>query len=102
MNLIDYIERQIAFSDKTFGPGQRTKGVLQHIRKELQEIEQDPTDLTEWVDVIILALDGAWRAGYSAPTICGALEVKLNKNIRREWPDWRTMSEDTAIEHKRT
>ena len=101
MNLIEYIDRQIAFSNETFGPGHRTKGVLQHIRKELLEIEQDPTDLMEWVDVIILALDGAWRAGYNAVAICDALEYKLCKNVRRDWPDWRTMSEDQTIEHKR-
>lgn len=58
-----HIQRQRAFSQKTFGPGQRVKGLCSHIRKELREIEKAPTDLEEWIDVIILALDGAWRAG---------------------------------------
>jgi len=26
-------------------------------------LQAKPADLTEWVDVILLALDGAWRAG---------------------------------------
>jgi hypothetical protein len=63
MDLIQHLFRQRDFSLRTFGPGQRTHGVLDHIRKELAEIEAKPADLTEWVDVILLALDGAWRAG---------------------------------------
>lgn len=102
MNFIEYVRAQIAWSQRTFGPGRRTKGVLDHIRKELAEIEAAPDDLNEWVDVIILAVDGAWRAGYSAEHIAVALFHKQTKNINRVWPDWRTMSEDQAIEHDRS
>jgi hypothetical protein len=101
MRLETYITEQRKFSSETFGPGARTKGVIDHIRKELTEIEAKPSDLFEWVDVIILALDGAWRAGYEPEEICDALEVKAARNKRREWPDWRTRSEDEAIEHNR-
>ena len=61
-----FITAQIQFSDATFGPGQRTTGVLAHIRKELDEIREDPTDLVEWIDVVLLSLDGARRAGHAA------------------------------------
>lgn len=101
MDLIKHIERQIAFSEKTFGPGPRTKGVLDHIKKELKEIEDDPFDLNEWVDVIILATDGAWRAGYTPAEIAYQLSAKLTINENRNWPDWRTASTDEAIEHIR-
>ena len=39
MNLIKHLLRQKAFSERTFGPGPRTKMVIDHIRKELIEIE---------------------------------------------------------------
>lgn len=58
-----HLAGQRRWSEATFGPGPRTLGITAHIRKELQEIEDDPTDLTEWIDVAILALDGAWRTG---------------------------------------
>ena len=100
-DLTGHLDRQRDFSLKTFGPGIRTKGVCDHIRKELSEIEESPEDLEEWVDVILLALDGAWRAGHSAAEICAAIDAKQTKNEARDWPDWRTQSPDKAIEHVR-
>jgi hypothetical protein len=101
-DLIAFINRQIQWSYRTFGPGHRTKGVVQHIAKELKEVEADPLDLNEWVDVIILGIDGAWRTGASAKQIADALQAKQTKNANRSWPDWRTMSEDQVIEHDRS
>ena len=100
-DLVAHLKRQTAFSRATFGPGPRTEGVLDHIRKELSEIEADPTDIMEWVDVIILAFDGAWRAGWSAEDIVSAIVAKQTKNEGRAWPDWRTAAPDKAIEHVR-
>lgn len=102
MNLIEHLYYQREFSEKTFGPGHRTKGVCDHIRKELKEIEQDPLDLNEWVDIILLSLDGAWRTGASPEEICNAIRAKQAKNERRVWPDWRTADPNKAIEHDRT
>lgn len=97
-----HLARQRAWSEETFGPGTRTKGVIDHIRKELTEIESDPSDVEEWIDVVILALDGAWRAGFTPLQIIAALETKQTRNESRNWPDWRTASPDHAIEHVRT
>lgn len=81
-----FLTAQFEFSDKTFGPGQRWKGVVAHIRKELNEIEQDPQDRVEWIDVVLLGCDGCRRAGHS-------LDVML-----AQWPggalsDWRASLE---------
>ncbi|MGM0703846.1 MAG: dATP/dGTP pyrophosphohydrolase domain-containing protein [Pseudomonadota bacterium] len=100
-DLTAHMERQIAFSTRAFGPGDRTQGVIDHIRKELLEIESAPDDLEEWIDVVLLALDGAWRAGYSPDQVTSALEGKLHKNEQRKWPDWRTVDRTKAIEHDR-
>ena len=100
-DLVAHIRRQRDFSERTFGPGQRTEGVLDHIRKELAEIAQKPTDLYEWVDVILLALDGAWRAGYEPEHIADAINRKQDKNELRDWPYWRTVDPSKAIEHVR-
>lgn len=102
-DLVAHLLRQRAFSRATFGPGIRTKGVIDHIRKELIEIEGNPRDITEWIDVILLALDGAWRCAeaINAPIeiVVGAIEAKQSKNERRDWPDWRTADPNKAIEH---
>ncbi|MGV0595661.1 dATP/dGTP pyrophosphohydrolase domain-containing protein [Mycolicibacterium porcinum] len=102
-NVIDaaHIARQAAFSARTFGPGTRTAGVLDHITKELDEIRKAPTDLSEWADVIILAFDGAWRTGAADQDIIDAIIAKQEKNESRDWPDWRGQDPDKAIEHNR-
>lgn len=93
--------RQREFSLNTFGPGARTNGVLDHIAKELDEIRAAPQDISEWVDVIILAFDGAWRAGWEPQQILDAIVAKQSRNEQREWPDWRTADPEKAIEHVR-
>lgn len=104
MNLYQYINQQTKWARETFGPGDihdRVDGLVDHIQKELVEIKSDPTDIMEWIDLIILALDGATRAGHSAGDICRALELKQQINFQREWPDWRTVQPGKAIEHIR-
>lgn len=121
LDLEQHLVRQMAFSRATFGPGERRLGVIDHIRKELKEVEAGDGEASEWVDVVILALDGLWRrleattkeefngrtlyrmsaediARIAAQMIVG----KQGRNERRTWPDWRTMSPDAAIEHDRS
>jgi hypothetical protein len=97
-----YYARQIEWSRETFGPGKRTGGIIDHITKELREVAAEPEDLSEWVDLIILAMDGFWRHGGRAEDLMPRLLAKQKKNMARKWPDWRTMSADKAIEHDRS
>ena len=107
--------KQQEFSETTFGPGDRTNGVIAHIRSELVEVEEQYDLLlvsrykskiklkiaSEIADIIILAIDLAWRLGLRSSDIESALTRKLLKNKNRQWPDWRTMSKDEPIEHIR-
>jgi hypothetical protein len=101
-SFFEHLSRQAEWSRNTFGPGQRTKGIIDHITKELGEVAADPLDLKEWIDIVILGLDGAWRVGASPQQIIDALKAKQAKNEGRNWPDWRTADPDKAIEHDRT
>jgi hypothetical protein len=102
-DLIKFLERQHSWSKTTFGPGDRTTGIVAHIRKELDEIESAPMTmiLEEFIDVVILAFDAMWRLGYSPDQITTALEFKYLKNMNRKWPDWQTIDPDIPIEHIR-
>lgn len=112
MNLEEHLRRQMAWSIANFGPDSRRKGVIDHIRKELDELENEPDEedaANEWVDIIILGFDGLWREMYASgkpwfmiPSLMVTLLMsKHDKNEQRVWPDWRTMSADKAIEHDR-
>lgn len=98
----DHLMQQWEWSLETFGPGGRADGVIDHIRKELTEIEDDPTDLFEWVDVLILAFDGAMRVGWKPQEIIDAIKEKQTVNEQRAWPDWRTAEPGKPIEHVRS
>lgn len=108
-DLEQHLKRQIAFSRATFGPGERREGVVDHIRKELVEVEEANGDSAEWVDVVILALDGLTRrlvaSGAStdraAELACSMILGKQSRNEERIWPDWRTAAPGKAIEHVR-
>jgi dATP/dGTP diphosphohydrolase len=97
-----HLERQRNFSVSIFGPGKRTDNLIDHIAKELDEIRDDPRDVSEWVDVIILAFDGAWRAGWEPQQIIDAIIAKQERNEQRTWPDWRAADPGKAIEHVRS
>lgn len=103
MKVIDanHIFHQREWSLRTFGPGNRTQGLIDHISKELKEIDAEPLDLEEWIDVIILAFDGAWRSGHSPQEIIDMLVFKQAKNEARTWPDWQTANPNSAILHVR-
>lgn len=95
-----FFDAKAAWSRETFGPANRYDGVVAHIRKELDEILAQPDDLEEWVDVVLLAMDGAWRsAGAHGERFVAALTAKDAKNRARTWPDWRTLAPDTISEH---
>ena len=96
-----FLEAQREFSLRTYGPGLRTEGVLDHIAKESGEIRDDPTDMEEWVDIILLAIDGAQRLGTPVQDIIDAVHAKAARNRARRWPDWRSAEPVKAIEHIR-
>ena len=93
------IQKQKDWSSSTFGPGRRTEGILDHIRKELDEIQAKPDDIVEWVDVILLAIDGAWRHGGQPQEIINLVREKQFLNRTRAWPDWKYFGENEAITH---
>ncbi|MFY7960732.1 MAG: dATP/dGTP pyrophosphohydrolase domain-containing protein [Elsteraceae bacterium] len=101
-DLVAHLHRQRDFSLNTFGPGLRTKGVVDHIKKELKEILADPTDHREWIDVIILGFDGLLRTGIDPTEAVAEWVAKQTKNEGRNWPDWRTADPNKAIEHDRS
>ncbi len=75
-----------AWSERTFGPGDRYQGVVEHIRRELAEIERAPADLEEWVDVVMLAMDGAFRSAKAdGAAFWAAFRAKAAKNEARQW-----------------
>jgi hypothetical protein len=99
-DLIQHLKEQQQWSLNTFGPpNNNTAGIIDHIKKELVEVADKPEDVFEWIDIVILAFDGALRNGWSPKEIADALKTKHEINEARKWPDWRTVEKGKAICH---
>ena len=95
---IEYFVRQSEWSANTFGHGTRTQGIVEHIRKELDEVLAKPHDLEEWIDLTMLAMDGFWRHGGDPRAIVDHLQAKQAKNFARKW---HKPEDGRAVEHVR-
>ncbi len=96
-----WIASFIEWNFATFGPGRRTEGTVDHIRKELVEIEADPADPKEWADIILLAINGLARLGLTPDEIIQTIVAKQLRNTKRTWPSWQTADPKKAVEHIR-
>ncbi len=95
-----FVERHRRWSFDTFGSGRQTLGLTRHIETELAEIRANPEDLSEWIDVMMLALDGYLRHGGTAENLMRDLRAKQDINFARSWP--AATDEDTPAEHDRS
>ena len=100
-DLIAHLHRQREFSYRTFGKEPNLGRVINHLRKEIEEVAADPKDIFEWIDVMKLAMDGAYRAGYSPEQIAAALDEKQHILENRKWPDPNTIPIGEPVEHIR-
>lgn len=97
-----FLERQKDITQRAFGPGSRMNAILDHMLKEMGEVRDSGGETLEWIDLVILALDGAVRScDGDIELVLNSLEYKLMVIHRRKYPDWRTANPDKAIEHIR-
>ena len=95
-----FVERHRRWSYETFGTGRQTNGLTRHIEKELDEIRANPDDLSEWVDVMMLALDGYLRHGGTPEGVLRDMNTKQEKNFQRQW--LATGDDSDPVEHDRS
>lgn len=105
-DLIKIIERQRSWSCDVFGPTtiDRTEGIIKHIEEECDEArkaENRNDKLKELVDIIILALDAAWRLGFQPLEIVSEIRLKMLVNKMRKWPNWQTADPEHPMNHTR-
>lgn len=61
----------------TFGADRSLEYNCRHIESELVEVRADPRDPVEWMDIAILAFDGAMRAGHTPEDVARVFVDKL-------------------------
>ena len=87
-----------AWADSVFGKDRKPESILQHLKKEIEELLEDPSSLEEYADVGILWLNAAKKAGYDVDDLYFAIVGKMWVNKCRKWGK---MDENGVVEHLR-
>lgn len=99
LDVLLMVKREWSLS--VFGPDYTYGELLAHIRKEVAEVAANPNDTTEWIDIILLAMDGYWRANdrtSRAQNLMRDLAAKVEENKYRQW---ERSAPGEPMEHKR-
>lgn len=100
MTFSDVVAEYLEWAEQTF-PVATVDSIVEHLRREVAELVDDPTDPAEIADVLSLTFHLAYVAGVD-PT--KALAAKLEINKAREWgkPDAAGVVEHVREEEART
>lgn len=84
----DIYASHAAWSRKTFGADREfgPVGPLKHLIKEAEEALQNPSDLHELADCMLLVMDASLRAGHDLNTFIRAMIEKREILKQRDYP----------------
>ena len=95
----DTFQKETAvWQDETF-PHATLHSKLEHVRKETKEIEDNPSDLYEWADVMLIFLHALSGQGIKVSELLCACREKQEICRNREWGEPNPVHGYT--EHKR-
>ena len=82
-----WMKERDEFSFSTFGTPDKRNCIypLVHLKKEVDELIDNPDDPLEWADCLNLLFDAARRHGISIDDLLGYAEKKLAINRKRLW-----------------
>lgn len=69
----------------TFGKRSNPKPPIHHLLKEVNELLENPSDLSEYADCFFLLFNAAAEAGYTSEHLLKAIADKLEVNRKRKW-----------------
>jgi len=96
--MLDFFQEMRNWSEITFGEDDGT-GTAKHLAKEALEAAENPKDIMEWADCLMLTTDGAYRAGYSLEQLLEAVVKKFEICKKRKW---LPPNAEGIIEHDRS
>ena len=73
------------WADSVFGKKRSPIGALYHLQEEAFEAMDEPYDIMEYADCMMLIIDATRNAGFTADELMEAVNKKLRINQRRKW-----------------
>jgi len=98
----DLVNRQRTWSTTQFGESVDLPRILNHITEATGDVEKEPARLHNWIDIVLLAMDGAWRAGHSPKEVVQAIQDVQVRNIMRDWQNPGDLPIGEPIKHIRS
>jgi len=74
-----------AWASKTF-PDETLDEVIKHLKAEIDEARETPSDVFEWADCYILMMYACQRCGHSMSDVVDIAKKKHEINLKRTWP----------------
>jgi len=101
--LTNLAESHSKWSQETFGSDEikGPLGSILHLQKEINELLENPKDIKEYADVLLLTLDASRRAGFDIVTLLEATSEKLQENKTRKWNLLNRKNIDEPVEHQK-
>ena len=91
------IQRMVTdFANEKFGDPENPLPPLHHLKGEVDELIENPIDLLEYADCMILLIQSALKVGYNMDVLFYAIQTKHAMNKKRKWgePD-----ENGVVQH---
>lgn len=85
------------WSDSTFGIQETTNNLSKHLMEEVQECANNPEDIFEHVDCLMMVLNKARIHGFNTDDLYAAAIEKLTVNRNRKW----TKNKDGVFRHNK-
>jgi hypothetical protein len=84
IDFTDFQKEHGVWSDQTFGV-RNANAPLHHLKKEVDEVIENPTDIKEYADCFLLLMDCARLSGFNMDDIYFAAKQKFEENKQRKW-----------------
>lgn len=86
MSDFQYLQDTIGeWADEHFGSSRGPKGLVEHLKEEVEHLSENPYNPMNFADVFILLINASREAGFSMHDIYRAVEAKHKINVSRIW-----------------
>ncbi|HET6346365.1 MAG TPA: dATP/dGTP pyrophosphohydrolase domain-containing protein [Myxococcota bacterium] len=82
----EYVKAQRDISLRIYGHQRSDHAAVHELQSRLRTVQEDPTSLYGWVDIILAGLEGGLRSGASAYALAQALINRQNELAAKRVP----------------
>ena len=78
---------KVSILNKTHFPKSKIEHNLIHMKREIEEVLENPEDLEEWADILICYMGGFGKTKFTTKELFESVDKKIEKNINIKWKE---------------